>query len=362
MVTQHDAAGTAFGVADERDVPITAQSMFALALWAVPEPPRIEHTVGSRALKEKLEHLRGLLSHSIQSGDLAAVVERALDLAIERLEKQRFAKTERPRLALAASARVKKKRARASQNREHIPNATRRAVFERMGCNALIADRTGSAAHHARSCRSTTKIPGLAVVATRSRTCGYCAQPTIAYSPSRTSARSTLPSGARSASLRPDKVALNHVRIARRKRSRIELEVMSGNDLQALGEAKLEALVEVMFLAASADGEFSVIERAHFLKSVESLTDGRIATSRLQELVDEAGTALDRDGRDARLASVKERLPDVGARRVALSLAIQVTATDGIIRTSERELILDAADALEIDRDEAADLVKKLTR
>jgi tellurite resistance protein len=137
---------------------------------------------------------------------------------------------------------------------------------------------------------------------------------------------------------------------------------MSGNDLQALGEAKLEALVEVMFLAASADGEFSVIERAHFLKSVESLTDGRIATSRLQELVDEAGTALDRDGRDARLASVKERLPDVGARRVALSLAIQVTATDGIIRTSERELILDAADALEIDRDEAADLVKKLTR
>jgi tellurite resistance protein len=137
---------------------------------------------------------------------------------------------------------------------------------------------------------------------------------------------------------------------------------MSENDLQALGEAKLEALVEVMFLAASADGEFSVIERAHFLKSVESLTDGRILTARLQVLVDEAGTALDRDGREARLSSVKSRLPDTGSRRVALSLAIQVTAADGIIRTSERELILEAADALEITRDEAADLVKKLTR
>jgi tellurite resistance protein len=137
---------------------------------------------------------------------------------------------------------------------------------------------------------------------------------------------------------------------------------MSENDLQALGEAKLEALVEVMFLAASADGEFSVIERAHFLKSVESLTDGRIPTARLQVLVDEAGTALDRDGREARLSSVKSRLPDTGSRRVALSLAIQVTAADGIIRTSERELILEAADALEITRDEAADLVKKLTR
>jgi uncharacterized tellurite resistance protein B-like protein len=137
---------------------------------------------------------------------------------------------------------------------------------------------------------------------------------------------------------------------------------MSGNDLQALGEAKVEALVEVMFLAASSDGEFSVVERAHFLKSVESLTSGYLPTARLQELVDAAATALDRDGRDGRLASVAERLPDAGSRRVALSLAIQVTAADDIIRTSERELIMEAADALGIDREEAADLVKKLSR
>jgi tellurite resistance protein len=137
---------------------------------------------------------------------------------------------------------------------------------------------------------------------------------------------------------------------------------MSGNELQALGEAKLEALVEVMFLAASADGEFSPVERAHFLKSVESLTDGRLPTARLATLVAEAGEALEREGREARLLSAKGRLPDAGARRVALSLAIQVTAADGIIRTSERELILETADALEIDRDEAANLVSTLNR
>jgi hypothetical protein len=34
-------------------------------------------------------------------------------------------------------------------------------------------------------------------------------------------------------------------------------------------------------------------------------------------------------------------------------------AADGIIRTSERELILDLAEGLEIDRDRAADMVKK---
>ncbi|MEI9942073.1 MAG: TerB family tellurite resistance protein [Pseudomonadota bacterium] len=137
---------------------------------------------------------------------------------------------------------------------------------------------------------------------------------------------------------------------------------MSGNDLQALGEAKLEALVEVMFLAASADGEFSLVERAHFLKSVQSLTDGRLATARLATLVAEASEALEREGREARLLNAKSRLPDAGSRRVALSLAIQVAAADGIVRTSERELILEAAEVLEIDRDEAANLVSTLSR
>ncbi|HEY4105867.1 MAG TPA: tellurite resistance TerB family protein [Polyangiaceae bacterium] len=139
---------------------------------------------------------------------------------------------------------------------------------------------------------------------------------------------------------------------------------MSGtsNDVQALGDEKLEALVEVMFLAAAADGEFSDAEKRHFVKSVESLTDGRIAHARLESLVNEAAELLDRDGRDARLAAVKARLPEQNVRRIALSLAIQVTAADGIIRTSERELILETAEALEIDRDVAADLVKELTR
>jgi uncharacterized tellurite resistance protein B-like protein len=129
---------------------------------------------------------------------------------------------------------------------------------------------------------------------------------------------------------------------------------MTGIDLQALGDTKLEALVEAMFLAAAADGDFSAVERAHFVKSVESLTDGRIAPAKLEALVSNATAALEREGREARLSSVKARLPDSGSRKVALSLIIQVTAADGIIRTSERELILETA--------EAANLVSKLGR
>lgn len=124
---------------------------------------------------------------------------------------------------------------------------------------------------------------------------------------------------------------------------------------------KLEALVEMMFLAAFADGEFSDIEHQHFKQSLESLTSSRLDSQELDELLAKIQRALASDGREARLTSVKERLPDAGARKVALALAIQVTAADGIIRTSERELILETAEALEIDRDEAADLVRKLS-
>ena len=131
--------------------------------------------------------------------------------------------------------------------------------------------------------------------------------------------------------------------------------------VSGLSNAKLEALVEMMFLAASADGDFSDVERQHFLQSVESLTDGRLAKPALEALLERAKKDLETSGREARLSAVKERLPDAGARKVALSLAIQVTAADGIIRTSERELIMETAEALEIDRDEAADLVIKLS-
>jgi tellurite resistance protein len=120
---------------------------------------------------------------------------------------------------------------------------------------------------------------------------------------------------------------------------------------------QLEAVVEVMFLAAFADGDFGEEERAHFFKSIESLTDRSLSGDTLEHLLARITGDLQSQGRTARLAAVKERLLDPGARRAALTLAIQLTAADGIIRTSERELILEAAEALDVERDVAADLV-----
>lgn len=135
---------------------------------------------------------------------------------------------------------------------------------------------------------------------------------------------------------------------------------MDGASLRGLPAAKLEALVEAMFLAAAADGEFSDVERTEFARSLESLTDGRLDRDSLAVLLGRAERDLSEQGREQRLESVKQRLPEPGARRVALSLAVQVIAADGVIRTSERELILETATVLGIDPDEAADLVRNV--
>lgn len=129
-----------------------------------------------------------------------------------------------------------------------------------------------------------------------------------------------------------------------------------------LGDEKVEALVEMMFLAASADGELGQEERELFLKNAENLTSRLITGDKLEALLTRAKKQLDESGREARLAAVKERLPDLTARKLALSLAIQVTAADGVVRTSERELIMETADALGIDGDTAADMVSDLTK
>jgi uncharacterized tellurite resistance protein B-like protein len=127
-----------------------------------------------------------------------------------------------------------------------------------------------------------------------------------------------------------------------------------------LADEKIEALVEMMYLAATADGDFSADERAQFLKSASKLTSRVLSDERLEALISTAKQKVQESGRESRLAAVKARLPDLAARKLALALAIQVSAVDGLIRTSERELIMDTANALDIDGDTAADMVKDL--
>jgi len=137
--------------------------------------------------------------------------------------------------------------------------------------------------------------------------------------------------------------------------------------LKEFDASALEALVETMVLAAHADGELSEVERRELEAGIGTLAKGTmheaaLSGAALAALLDEAKSLLDRDGRAKRIEVLKGSLPSEHARTAALGLAIAVTAADDIVRTSERELILDLADGFAVDRDVAADLVMQVTR
>jgi hypothetical protein len=84
-------------------------------------------TVG-RDVVVKLERARDLMMHANPKGDLAVVVERALDALLEKLEKRRLAKTDRPQ----------EKKRPCKQGR--VAAAVRREVFARDGYRCTYVD------------------------------------------------------------------------------------------------------------------------------------------------------------------------------------------------------------------------------
>lgn len=137
---------------------------------------------------------------------------------------------------------------------------------------------------------------------------------------------------------------------------------LRSEDVETFDEPKLEALVEMMVLAAAADGEFQDEERSRLERALGALAPNRMGGGKLESLMRSIESRVAAEGREARLSWVKTTLGDAAGRKVALELAIHVMAADGILRTSERELILETAEALEIDRDVAADMVRAVSK
>jgi tellurite resistance protein len=126
-----------------------------------------------------------------------------------------------------------------------------------------------------------------------------------------------------------------------------------------LDEPKLEALIEIMFLAAYADGALGEEERRHFAQSVQSLTDRKITGDVFDSLVERLVRSRREVGAKARITAAREALGSIEACRVALSLAVGVILSDGIIRPSEWAMCLEIADALGIERASAEHLLRE---
>ncbi len=86
----------------------------------------------SQDMHDKLRHTQALLSHQLPSGDVASVIERALDALIAKLEKAKFAATDRPRPI------------RESAKPRTIPANVKRAVRERDGYQCTFLSESGA--------------------------------------------------------------------------------------------------------------------------------------------------------------------------------------------------------------------------
>lgn len=91
------------------------------------------HLSMGQGTHDKLEYARDLLSHNDPSGDLASVIDRALDALIQRLEKQRFAAASKPRTGTTRTGR----------NAHGIPAHVRRAVWKRDGGACTFVGESG---------------------------------------------------------------------------------------------------------------------------------------------------------------------------------------------------------------------------
>jgi hypothetical protein len=87
---------------------------------------KLELTAG-QALHDKLDQLKQLLRHQVPDGDLARIVELAVDLLVDKTMKQRFAQTRAPKQPRSIKRVVRRRKL----NSRYIPRAVVREVHER---------------------------------------------------------------------------------------------------------------------------------------------------------------------------------------------------------------------------------------
>ena len=116
----------------------------------------------AQATHDKLRYAQALLGHAVPSGDLAQVLDRALDALIAKLEQRRFARTARAAGRAASAARTTRATCRPQVRRDGLA-ARRRPVHvrERAGPSLRGAHAAGVRSHRAVRARRPGDAGGL---------------------------------------------------------------------------------------------------------------------------------------------------------------------------------------------------------
>ena len=129
--------------------------------------------------------------------------------------------------------------------------------------------------------------------------------------------------------------------------------------LQSLEIPRLEAVVELMFLAAYADESVTSEERAIVHAQVVDSTHGRLGRDTIDAMLIDIEATLAQHGREARFESIRRRLGDAKMRTAALAIAATILRADQLLDPREVAWMARAARALEIPVDEALALLAR---
>ncbi len=111
---------------------------------------------------------------------------------------------------------------------------------------------------------------------------------------------------------------------------------------------QLSALIEVMYLVGFADGVFGELEKQHFRAALDALTDGRASEEVLDTAVERVAADSETHGIGGCIERLAQRLHTPQLREIALILASDVAAIDGILHPKEEQLLRQLAQGLSL--------------
>jgi tellurite resistance protein len=104
---------------------------------------------------------------------------------------------------------------------------------------------------------------------------------------------------------------------------------------------RMRPFVEIMFLVMCADGAIDPAERSTLRGAVRSLTGDRLRSETIDELIEDARQALERDGLDGRLDDIAATVyDDQEVASLALALASAVAQADNRVAPEEKRVLL----------------------
>jgi tellurite resistance protein len=137
-----------------------------------------------------------------------------------------------------------------------------------------------------------------------------------------------------------------------------DLGALSGTEVPAEVLMRFDALCEAMYLMAAADGKLEEVEEDTLRGAIRELSEGSVRSVHIRSMMEGAQRRLAKEGMDARIKGVAERLAgDPPTAEAAFVLAAAIAFADNEIADEENDMLNKLAEELHIEAEVAEKLL-----